>query len=214
MLEVNNVSKSYDGKSIVKNLSLSIPSGHIVGIVGPSGCGKSTLLKCVAGLTKADSGSIKLNNIEYHNLSSNKLRKFRLENIGIVDQKNSLIADLDCLNNIKIILEASGVSPKQSTDKAVALLEILEISYLKDRFPENISGGEKQRVSIACSLANNPKLIVADEPTSSLDSVAAETVMRTYRSIADSFDVPIMIVTHDQRIMGHLNDYVDMRDFQ
>lgn len=87
MLEVNNVSKSYDGKSIVKNLSLSIPSGHIVGIVGPSGCGKSTLLKCVAGLTKADSGSIKLNNIEYHNLSSNKLRKFRLENIGIVDQK-------------------------------------------------------------------------------------------------------------------------------
>lgn len=168
----------------------------------------------MAGLTKADSGSIKLNNIEYHNLSSNKLRKFRLENIGIVDQKNSLIADLDCLNNIKIILEASDVSPKQSTDKAVALLEILEISYLKDRFPENISGGEKQRVSIACSLANNPKLIVADEPTSSLDSVAAETVMRTYRSIADSFDVPIMIVTHDQRIMGYLNDYVDMRDFQ
>ena len=168
MLLVEKVHKTIDAKPILADISFSVPDGELVAITGSSGSGKTTLLKCIMGIYRPDSGSISLAGNEYSNLSDDKARAFRLQNIGVVDQQNRLIEDLTCLDNIRLIAAMSGQKKKESFESARGILARMGMEEYAERYPRSLSGGERQRISIACALANNPSLIAADEPTSRL----------------------------------------------
>lgn len=203
MLEVSDVSRSISGRPILDKISLSVAQGELAAITGPSGSGKTTLLRCIIGIDRPDSGTIALAGETYSNYPEQKRRGFRLKNIGVVDQENLLIEDLTCRDNIRLIAEMSRGGRKQSFDMAREILKRLNMESYEDRYPNSLSGGERQRISIGCAFANRPSLIAADEPTSSLDNEAARVVMDLFLELAQQFQVPVVVVTHDARVTRH-----------
>lgn len=200
MLEVSDISRSISGKSILDKVNLSVGQGELIAITGPSGSGKTTLLRCIIGIDQPDSGTISLSGKDFSKYPEKKRRDFRLKNIGVVDQENHLIEDLTCRDNIRLIAEMSRGGRKQSFITAREILTRLNMRSYEDRHPSSLSGGERQRISIGCALANRPSLIAADEPTSSLDDEAARTVMDLFLELAQQFQIPVVVVTHDARV--------------
>lgn len=203
-LDLHNLTKIYgEGENkvvAVDNIDLEVNKGEIILIMGPSGSGKTTLLSMAGGLLKPTKGEIFVNNMEITTLNEEKLPKIRLANIGFVFQSFNLLTALTALENVQLVIELTGVKPEPARKKAEAILKQLGLEKRMNFLPEKLSGGEKQRVSIARALANDPEIILADEPTANLDSKHGHEVMMQLTKIAKEHKKSVVIVSHDNRI--------------
>lgn len=199
MLEIKNISKTYNrqGKKFfaVKNINLNISDGDFIHIIGKSGSGKSTLLNIAAGLLGADEGNIFLDGVNYLNLNDEEKSKYRNKNIGFIPQSPALLAYLNILENIRLpydMYESDG----DSEGKARYFLNELDLEHLAKSYPNELSGGELRRIIIARALMNNPKILIADEPTSDLDIEATKEVMDLFKKVNEK-GTTVLIVTHE-----------------
>jgi len=198
-----DVWKSYDSKvNILNGVNLDIIPGEMVLISGRSGSGKTTLLNLIGCIDAPTKGSIYLNGYDISKLSEKKLADIRLHEVGIVFQTHNLLSDLTIYDNILLPLKLA--KDKDGHKRAEELLSTFELSHLKDKKPNEISGGERQRVAIARALANNPSILLADEPTASLDLENCDIVMKTFKRANEIFDATVIIASHDTLI----GDYV------
>jgi len=207
IIAMSGISKTYGvGESAVtaiKEATLEIFSGETVALLGPSGSGKTTLITMMGCITEPTSGKLSLNNelVYDEKWRIKDERKLRRENIGFIFQAHNLIPFLNVLENVTLVPQMNGVSTKDSNTKARELLEYLGVGDKEDKMPSQLSGGQSQRVAIARSLANNPKIILADEPTAALDAERALSVMQLLRKLAHEQEVAIVVVTHDERML-------------
>ena len=206
MIEAIKLNKSFitpRGRiDILKNLSFSINERSFVGITGKSGAGKSTLLSIIAGLQKQDSGSLIINDIELNILDDKELSGFRNQNIGFISQEQSFLENFTVLDNVRLPAflgkkKIDDTSAKEITVRAEQLLDSLGIAHLAQNFPSTLSGGENHRVLIARALINNPQILLADEPTDSVDSERTDEIIKIFRRLADEGKT-ILIASHDK----------------
>ncbi|MBI1281340.1 MAG: ATP-binding cassette domain-containing protein [Anaerolineaceae bacterium] len=205
VLELENVSKIYGrGHTAVKavdNVSLQVKPGEIVLIMGPSGSGKTTLLSMAGLLMHPTDGHLWMNGQEVTQFNERQLPALRLHNIGFVFQAYNLLAALTALENVEVVMNMAGIKGKAARTRAIELLAMLGLEHRLDHLPADLSGGEKQRVALARALANNPPLILADEPTGNLDSKIGREVMELLCSgVGREQGRAIVIVTHDHRL--------------
>jgi putative ABC transport system ATP-binding protein len=199
MIVVDDLVKRYnhDKAPVIDHVNLSVEKGEMVVIMGRSGCGKTTLLNLIAGLDRPTSGSIVVNGISLAGKSEDELARFRLLNIGFVFQDYNLISELTILENVALPLKLAG---KKDLEKAHKLLETFDITDLADERANTVSGGEAQRAAIARAIANNPKVLLADEPTGNLDIENETNVMNYFNRTQKNFDTTIVIATHNSRL--------------
>ena len=206
MIEVTNLSKSFitpRGRiDVLKDLSFLIRDGSFTGITGKSGAGKSTLLSIIAGLQKPDSGSITINDTNLLSLDDKKLSAFRNKNIGFISQEQSFLENFSVLDNVRLPAfigrkKVDDTTAKEITARAEQLLDSLGIAHLAQNYPATLSGGENHRVLIARALINNPQILLADEPTDSVDSERTDEIIKIFRRLADEGKT-ILIATHDK----------------
>jgi ABC-type lipoprotein export system ATPase subunit len=198
IIELINVHKSYRTTTILKDINLSIKQGEFTSIRGKSGVGKSTLLKILGFLETPDEGTIKLFGQDITKLNDNQLSNLRLKNIGFVFQFFNLLPSLTVQENIELPLALASVNKTKRKERTTDLLKYFGLEHLTERFPENLSGGEKQRIAIIRAIANNPKIIIADEPTSSIDDENAQLLMNLLTDINKNQKVTIIMTTTDQ----------------
>ncbi len=203
MIELKNVYKIYQSKAgavtALKGISLKIEKGEFVCIMGPSGSGKTTTLNLISGIDTPSAGEIIVNGKPLHSLSEKELEEFRLRTIGYVFQEYNLIPGLTALENIMLPMLLAGEREGSARKKAKALLTEVGLEGKDDKFPDELSGGEKQRVSIGIALANDPPIIIADEPTGELDIESGEKVMEVFKK-AHLLGRTVLITTHDPRV--------------
>lgn len=218
LVETRGVSKHFgEGDARVdalRDVSISVFPGQVVGLLGPSGSGKTTLLNVIGCIIEPNAGWMSLDGEVVYDgrwLRSN-LRQLRLEKIGFIFQFHNLLPFLNCVDNVAIVLNLAGLSPTEAKQRAVELLEYLEVGHRQDAFPAQLSGGEAQRVAIARALANRPRIILADEPTAALDSQRAGIVMDLLRRVATEQHAAVLAVTHDEKIYDRLDRVFDLRD--
>ena len=186
MIEIKGITKSFGSLQVLKNIDLCIEKGEIVSIVGPSGAGKTTLLQILGTLDKPDSGSVVVDGIETNKLSANKLSEFRNKHLGFVFQFHQLLPEFTAIENIMIPAYIAGMKPKEARNRAEELLEFMGLSDRATHKPNELSGGEKQRVAVARALMNNPAVILADEPSGSLDTKNKEELHKLFFELRDS----------------------------
>jgi ABC-type lipoprotein export system ATPase subunit len=212
LLEVKNLNKSFEvndkSVTILKQLSFSINSNQITSIYGASGSGKSTLFNIISGLMTADSGDISFDGKLMDN--SFDFTKFRKENLGVVFQEDYLLSEFTAIENIMLPYIIAGNSRKESYKKAHSLLEKFDLLYIEDSYPSILSGGEKQRISILRAIINNPKLILADEPTGSIDEFNKEKIFSLFQNIANEYGSSILIATHDNNVSKISNKILNL----
>lgn len=207
VISVEKITKTYgSGESAVtaiKEATFEIYSGETVALLGPSGSGKTTLITMIGCITEPSGGKLSLNGERmYENGWTVKdTRKIRRENIGFIFQSHNLIPFLNVQENVTLVSQMNGVSLSQANRRAKELLEYLGVGDKDTKMPSQLSGGQSQRVAIARSLANNPKIILADEPTAALDAERALSVMQLLRKLAHEQSVAIIVVTHDERML-------------
>ena len=209
MIKIENLTKSFitpQGKlTVLDKLSFEIPDKTFLGICGKSGAGKSTLLFLLAGLQKPDQGSITIDQTQITNLSENELAAFRNKNIGFVSQEQSFLENLTVLDNVRLPAYLGKEIPnqvrndknKEITERALQLLESFGIAHLADQYPQNLSGGENHRVLIARALMNDPKIILADEATDSVDEENTKEILKIFRNLSDQGKI-VIFVSHDK----------------
>ncbi|AXN39399.1 ABC transporter ATP-binding protein [Peribacillus butanolivorans] len=211
-----NVSKIYgegDNKvTALDNISLNVRAGEFVAIVGPSGSGKSTFLSIAGALLSPSKGRLLLNNEDITSLSSKELTRVRLEKIGFVFQSSNLVPYLTVRDQLLLISELIGKRDKKTVKKADELLSHLGLGHRADHLPEALSGGERQRVAIARSLMNDPEIILADEPTASLDSKRGRDVVEMLAHEVKSRNKAAIMVTHDERMLDLCDRVVNITD--
>lgn len=219
-IRIENLRKVYGhGETAVealKNVNLQVAPGEVVGLVGPSGSGKSTLLKCLGAIIEPTSGRMTLGNevIYDDGWKTRDLRALRRDRIGFVFQAPYLIPFLDVTDNVALLPMLAGVSNAQARQRALALLQSLDVAHRAKAEPAQLSGGEQQRVSIARALANRPPVILADEPTAPLDSQRALSVIRILNDMAQQAETAIIVVTHDEKIIPTFKRIYHIRDGQ
>jgi len=185
------------------------PAGSLTLLLGPSGCGKTTLLSCLAGIVTPKAGRIEVHGTDVTKLAGNDLATYRRHGVGIVFQSFNLVPSLDAVENVMIPLRANGVKRHDARKRAIELLTEVGLADRTKHRPAHLSGGQQQRVGIARALANDPQLLVADEPTAALDHVQVETVLRILRSLADRGRT-VIVSTHDPRMLGLADHVIDM----
>jgi putative ABC transport system ATP-binding protein len=203
-IELKNINKSFGKKSskvdVLEDLNLSIDKGELVAIMGKSGSGKTTLLNILAGIDTQDSGEYLFDEKEMNIKSAADGVKFRRNNIGIVLQHFALINDFTVYENVEVGLWESSLSSGEKRKRILEVLEQLEISDLKDKYPGKLSGGEKQRVAIGRAIICEPKLLLADEPTGSLDSTTEEHIIKIIQDLNKTNGTTVVVVTHDDEV--------------
>jgi len=212
MLKARSIHKSYGQLQILKGVDLEVQKGEIVTIVGASGAGKSSLLNILGTLDRPDSGTLAINDIELNKLNNKQLSDFRNRQIGFIFQFHHLLAEFSALENVCIPAFIAGKSKSEAEKKAAGLLDLLG---LKDRLhhkPNQLSGGEQQRVAVARALINNPALIFADEPSGNLDSVNALELHELFIKLKNDFRQTFVIVTHNEDLANLSDRTVTMRD--
>ena len=216
MLHVKNLHKSYQsGKKqykVLKGIDLSVAQGEFVAVMGPSGSGKSTLLNCISCYIPFDEGKISLGGTELKHLDEASLSKIRNENMGFVFQDFMLLDGLTVRENIlvpRIIMEDVH---KEAKDHADSLMRIFGIDHIKDKYPADISGGERQRTAVARALMNQPLIILADEPTGNLDSRSSRTVIAAFEEAQAKLDATIFMVTHDSFAASFCDRVILLKD--
>jgi len=212
MLKATGIRKSYGNLQILKGVNFEVQKGEIVSIIGPSGAGKSTLLHILGTLDKPDEGSVELKSTVINKLNGDLLSNFRNQNIGFVFQFHHLLPEFSAIENICIPAFIAKTSKKQAENRA---FELLDLFGLKDRAhhkPNQLSGGEQQRVSIARALINSPSIILADEPSGNLDSENAAGLHQLFVSLRDNFHQTFVIVTHNEHLAKTSDRVVSMKD--
>jgi putative ABC transport system ATP-binding protein len=209
-LELRDVVKVYEGGvRALDGVSLEVGHGEFLAITGPSGCGKSTMLGLVAALDTPTSGTILVGGHDLRTIRN--LSRFRRQEVGLVFQLHNLLTGQPVIANIGSVMFGTDLAPRDRRARAMDLLAQVDLKGREDRMPTQLSGGERQRVAIARALANSPKLLLADEPTGSLDSDAADTVMKLFQGLRAN-GVTILLVTHDATIAALADRTVPMRD--
>ena len=214
MLQARGIKKSYGNLQILKGVDLDVKRGEIITIIGASGAGKSTLLHIIGTLDRPDHGTIRLNNVDVHKLSSKKLSSFRNEQIGFIFQFHHLLPEFSALENICIPAFIAGKGKKEAESKAFELLELLGLSDRANHKPNELSGGEQQRVAVARAMVNEPAIILADEPSGNLDSNNAENLHRLFVDLRDTLNQTFVIVTHNENLANLADRKVLMKDGQ
>lgn len=218
LVELKAISKYYGSGDArvpaLTDIDLSIRPGEVVGLLGPSGSGKSTLLNIIGCILEPTSGRMRLGGETVFDGAWLKkdLRQLRLTKIGFIFQFHNLIPFLTAQENVALVLELAGQKNEAAKSRAIELLDYLQVDHRKDAYPARLSGGEAQRIAIARALANNPRLVLADEPTAALDSQRAGVVMDLLRKVAAEQETAIIVVTHDNKIFDRLDRIFSLRD--
>ena len=212
MIDVKHIRKSFGSLEVLKNIDLTIQKGEIVSIVGPSGAGKTTLLQIIGTLDRPDTGSVIIDGIDTTTLSQKKLSDFRNRHIGFVFQFHQLLPEFTAIENIMIPAYIAGVNTKEARRRAEELLQFMGLSDRAKHKPNELSGGEKQRVAVARALINNPDVILADEPSGSLDSKNKEELHQLFFDLRDKYGQTFVIVTHDEGLASITDRTIHMRD--
>jgi len=203
MIEAQNISKTFNNKTVLDNVDINVKKGEIVSIVGPSGAGKTTLLHILSTLEKADSSKnykLILNEKEIIKLKHKDISIFRNSEIGFIFQFHELLPEFSAIENICIPGMIRGDKSKEVIVRAEKILKSLKLFHVKDQFPSELSGGEQQRIAVARALINNPKILFADEPSGNLDSNSADNLHQLFFELREKLNLTIIIVTHNKNL--------------
>lgn len=212
MITIKNITKSFGTLQVLKGIDLTVSKGEVVSIVGPSGAGKTTLLQIIGTLDRADTGSVIIDGQDITKLSQSKLADFRNQHIGFVFQFHQLLPEFSAIENIMIPALIAGVSRREAKQKAMSLLTMLGLADRAEHKPSQLSGGEKQRVAVARALVNNPAVVLADEPSGSLDTKNKEELHQLFFELRDQLGQTFVIVTHDEALAAITDRTIHMRD--
>ncbi|MBQ9585437.1 MAG: ABC transporter ATP-binding protein [Muribaculaceae bacterium] len=205
MIEAKNIVKRYGDLEVLRNVSVTINDGEIVAIVGPSGAGKTTLLQIIGTLDAPQSGQVLYDGTDVLKLKQRELAKFRNKNIGFVFQFHQLLPEFTTLENVAIPALIGGEKKSEAYEKARQLLDYLGLGQRLEHKPAQLSGGERQRAAVARALINNPKVILADEPSGSLDTQNKLELHKLFFDLRDKFKQTFVIVTHDETLASNAN---------
>lgn len=212
MIEISNITKSFDTLQVLKGIDLEIGSGEIVSIVGPSGAGKTTLLQIMGSLDRPDSGEVIYDGQSIFRLSESRLSRFRNHNIGFVFQFHQLLPEFTLEENVAMPAMIGGAGRGESLERARKLIDYLGLSDRRGHKPSQLSGGERQRAAVARALINEPKAVLADEPSGSLDSQNRDELHRLFFDLRRDFGQTFVIVTHDEDLARRADRTIEMRD--
>ena len=212
MIDIKNITKSFGSLQVLKGIDLHIDKGEVVSIVGPSGAGKTTLLQIIGTLDRPDTGSVCVDGIDTTQLSQKKLSDFRNRHVGFVFQFHQLLPEFTAIENVMIPAYIAGTSNKEARQRASELLDFMGLSDRATHKPNELSGGEKQRVAVARALVNNPAVILADEPSGSLDSKNKAELHQLFFDLRNQFGQTFVIVTHDEQLSQITDRTIRLRD--
>ena len=216
ILTVNNIEKYYGGKSnitkAIDNISFTIDKGEFVGIMGPSGSGKTTLLNCISTIDTVTTGNIIINGYDITKLKSKKLENFRKNELGFIFQDFNLLDTLTAYENIALALTIQGKKPKEIDSLIKGIVENLGISSILNKYPYEMSRGQKQRVASARAIVTNPSLILADEPTGALDSKSSRLLLDSFENLNERLKATILMVTHDAFTASYTHRILFIKD--
>ncbi len=214
MIEIESINKFYGKLHVLRDVSLSIGKGEIVSIVGPSGAGKTTLLQILGTLDRPDSGSVRYDGTDVLRLGSRELSRFRNRHIGFVFQFHQLLPEFSTVENVALPAMIGGMRQSDASKRALELLGFLGLADRADNKPSQLSGGERQRAAVARALINNPSVILADEPSGSLDSHNRQELHRLFFNLRDEMQQTFVIVTHDESLAADTDRTIHMNDGQ
>ncbi len=212
MISGTNIHKKYGVVEVLKGVDISIQKGEVASIVGPSGSGKSTLLHILGTLDKADMGTVNMNAVTINLLAGKKLAAFRNKHIGFVFQFHHLLPEFNAWENVSIPGWLAGRKKGEVKEEAVRLLKMLGLSHRLENKPNELSGGEQQRVAVARALINKPDIVMADEPTGNLDSINAKELHQLFFDLRDQFNQTFLIVTHNEELAQLSDRVLHMKD--
>lgn len=212
MIKLRGITKSFDKLQVLRGIDLDIEAGQVVSIVGPSGAGKTTLLQIMGTLDRPDSGSIEIDGIDVSAMKQNRLAEFRNRKIGFVFQFHQLLPEFTALENVMIPAFIAGIGRGEARARAEELLAFMGLGERADHKPNELSGGEKQRVAVARALVNRPAVVMADEPSGSLDSHNKEELHKLFFDLRDKFGQTFVIVTHDEHLATLCDRTIHMQD--
>ena len=212
MIELDSITRSFGTLQVLKGISLKVDKGEIISITGPSGAGKTTLLQIMGSLDKPDGGHVLYDGQDITRMNEKTLSAFRNKHIGFVFQFHQLLPEFTALENISIPMLIGGNNMRQATARAKELLELLGLADRADHKPSELSGGEKQRIAVARALANQPDVILADEPSGSLDTKNKEDLHKLFFSLRDQLGQTFVIVTHDESLAAMTDRTIHLLD--
>lgn len=215
MISICNLNKTYRNKYFeyvaLKQISLDIEQGEFIVLMGPSGCGKTTLLNILGCMDTFDSGSYSFDGNDVHEMNSTQLAQFRANNIGFIFQAYNLVNELNCIDNIELTMGYAGIKKKERRQRAEELIKRIGLEGKKRNFPSQLSGGQQQRVAIARAMSNNPKLILADEPTGNLDQNTSEIIINMLCELNREGGT-ILMATHNPDMIKIASRVINMKD--
>lgn len=214
MIQVRDISKSYDNLKVLSGVNLDIDMGEVVSVVGPSGAGKTTLLQIIGTLDRPDCGGVTYDGVDVLSMKDQKLAAFRNRNIGFVFQFHQLLPEFSVLENVALPAMIGGESRSESFARARKLIDYLGLGERCNHRPAELSGGERQRAAVARALVNNPRVVLADEPSGSLDSHNRHELHRLFFDLRRDMGQTFVIVTHDESLAGECDRVIHMRDGQ
>ena len=212
MIELRGITKSFGSLQVLKGIDLDIGHKEIVSIIGPSGAGKTTLLQIMGTLDKPDNGTLHIDRVDVERLNENELARFRNLHIGFVFQFHQLLPEFTALENVMIPAYIAGLKQKQAEARAHELLDFMGLADRATHKPNELSGGEKQRVAVARALVNHPAVVLADEPSGSLDTQNKAELHQLFFHLRDTFDQTFVIVTHDEELARLTDRTIHMVD--
>ncbi len=212
MITLNNITKSFGSLQVLKGIDLQIEKGEVVSIVGPSGAGKTTLLQIMGTLDKPDTGSVRIDDTDVTRLSEKEMARFRNQHLGFVFQFHQLLPEFTALENVMIPALIANRSQKETRTRAQELLQFLGLAERADHKPNELSGGEKQRVAVARALMNKPSVILADEPSGSLDSKNKDELHQLFFDLRNQLGQTFVIVTHDEGLASLTDRTIHLKD--
>lgn len=212
MIKVEQIHKSFGSLEVLRGVDLEVADREIVSLMGPSGAGKTTLLQIIGTLDRPDSGNVTIDGVDVMALKGKRLAEFRNRKIGFVFQFHQLLPEFTAVENVMMPALIGGSSFRDAREHAMQLLDFLNLTDRAEHKPQELSGGEKQRVAVARAIINNPAVLLADEPSGSLDSKNKEELHRLFFDLRDKFGLTIFIVTHDEQLASKSDRIIHIQD--